>query len=90
MEAVREALSAGYRHIDTAAAYGNERQVGEVGVNADTVPELMEKLPRRRYGRLPSLRISAPRPIQEIECKDAREIRPGVGFTGGSSDVRPT
>jgi len=27
--AVGAALSAGYRHIDTAAAYGNERQVGE-------------------------------------------------------------
>jgi diketogulonate reductase-like aldo/keto reductase len=28
-DAVRSALGAGYRHIDTAAAYGNERQVGE-------------------------------------------------------------
>jgi 2,5-diketo-D-gluconate reductase A len=28
-EAVRIALETGYRHIDTAAAYGNERQVGE-------------------------------------------------------------
>ena len=28
-DAVRSALEAGYRHIDTAAAYGNEREVGE-------------------------------------------------------------
>ncbi|KQW42542.1 oxidoreductase [Nocardioides sp. Root1257] len=28
-DAVRAALDAGYRHIDTAAAYGNERGVGE-------------------------------------------------------------
>src|SRR5205823_5169125 len=28
-DAVRAALGVGYRHIDTAAAYGNERQVGE-------------------------------------------------------------
>jgi diketogulonate reductase-like aldo/keto reductase len=28
-DAVAAALDAGYRHIDTAAAYGNERQVGE-------------------------------------------------------------
>jgi diketogulonate reductase-like aldo/keto reductase len=28
-DAVAAALAAGYRHIDTAAAYGNERQVGE-------------------------------------------------------------
>src|SRR6202035_2215430 len=30
LEVVSEALATGYRHIDTAAAYGNEAQVGEV------------------------------------------------------------
>jgi diketogulonate reductase-like aldo/keto reductase len=39
--AVTAALAAGYRHIDTAAAYGNERQVGEAvhnsGVNRSEV-----------------------------------------------------
>ena len=32
--AVEAAISAGYRHIDTAAAYGNERQVGEAVSNS--------------------------------------------------------
>lgn len=35
--AVESALRAGYRHIDTAAAYGNEQQVGE-GLRASGVP----------------------------------------------------
>jgi diketogulonate reductase-like aldo/keto reductase len=34
---VLEALSTGYRHIDTAAAYGNEREVGEA-VHSSGVP----------------------------------------------------
>jgi diketogulonate reductase-like aldo/keto reductase len=34
-DAVRVALGAGYRHIDTAAAYGNERQVGEAVHDSD-------------------------------------------------------
>jgi diketogulonate reductase-like aldo/keto reductase len=34
-DAVGAALDAGYRHIDTAAAYGNERQVGEAVHSSD-------------------------------------------------------
>src|SRR5438874_9949791 len=34
-DAVRSALTAGYRHIDTAAAYGNEPQVGEALHSSD-------------------------------------------------------
>ena len=34
-DAVRAALRVGYRHIDTAAAYGNERQVGEAVHSSD-------------------------------------------------------
>ena len=36
VEAVRLALVTGYRHIDTAAAYGNEREVGE-GIRASGI-----------------------------------------------------
>jgi len=34
-DAVRAALECGYRHIDTAAAYGNERQLGEAVHRSD-------------------------------------------------------
>jgi diketogulonate reductase-like aldo/keto reductase len=35
--AVEAALQAGYRHIDAAAAYGNEVEVGE-GIRASGIP----------------------------------------------------
>ena len=37
VESVKTAISAGYRHIDTAAAYGNEQSIGE-GIRQAGVP----------------------------------------------------
>ena len=37
VDAVRAAVNIGYRHIDTAQAYGNERGVGE-GVRTSGIP----------------------------------------------------
>src|SRR5207248_9914653 len=53
-DAVRAALGCGYRLIDTAAAYGNERQVGDA-VNAsgldrrDRVPETQLRISDSGY-----------------------------------------
>jgi diketogulonate reductase-like aldo/keto reductase len=52
--AVRRALDVGYRHIDTATAYGNEQQVGQATA-ASGVPReeifVTTKLPPSRAGR---------------------------------------
>ena len=63
-DAVRAALAAGYRHIDTAAAYGNERQVGEAVHSSEPGPvggvpgdqDLDQRLRIRRDAARPSRR----------------------------------
>jgi 2,5-diketo-D-gluconate reductase A len=53
-EAVREALRAGYRHLDTATIYGNEAEVGRA-VRDSGVPRgevfITTKIPAERAGR---------------------------------------
>jgi diketogulonate reductase-like aldo/keto reductase len=49
-DAVRAALAVGYRHIDTAAAYGNERQVGEAVHGFDAEIFLETKIWISDYG----------------------------------------
>jgi diketogulonate reductase-like aldo/keto reductase len=54
VDAVRFALEVGYRHIDTATMYGNERQVGQAMADAG-VPRaeifVTTKLPQSHAGR---------------------------------------
>ncbi|MFC7548069.1 aldo/keto reductase [Plantactinospora sp. GCM10030261] len=53
-QAVRTALEAGYRHLDTATMYGNEREVGRA-IKDSGVPReeifVTTKLPAERAGR---------------------------------------
>src|SRR5436309_14863193 len=65
-DAVQAALGSGYRHIDTAAAYGNERQVGEAvrssGLNRSEVFLGDEDLDQRLRIRRGAARLRKERP----------------------------
>lgn len=67
-ETVADALAAGYRHVDTAAAYRNEEQVGE-GLRRSRVPRdeywLTTKVWRSRYAP-DALRFSAERSLKAL------------------------
>ena len=73
-EAVEDALAIGYRHIDTARAYGNEREVGQ-GIAAAGVPRneffLTTKIRREEYAP-DDLRRAAEDSLQnlQVDCLD--------------------
>lgn len=52
-DAVKTAISTGYRHIDTAAAYGNEEQVG-IAIKESGLAR-SEVLPHSSWGRTAGL-----------------------------------
>jgi diketogulonate reductase-like aldo/keto reductase len=74
-DAVLAALQVGYRHIDTATMYGNERQVGaalkDSGVSRDDVFITSKLAPDRfgRYGADLRLRGRQPRPTLEASLE---------------------
>jgi 2,5-diketo-D-gluconate reductase B len=73
-EAVEDALAIGYRHIDTARAYGNEREVGR-GLAAAGVPReeffLTTKIRREEYAP-DDLRRAAEDSLRnlQVDCLD--------------------
>ena len=85
--AVDAALAAGYRHIDTAAAYGNEREVGEA-------IRRVRPGPRRRLHRDQDLdqrlrlRRDAARLRQERGQARRRAARPADPAPGAARGVR--
>src|SRR5579862_5105281 len=81
VDAVRWALEAGYRHIDTAQAYGNEESVG-VGIREAAFTA------RRSSSRPSSFRVDV---IPSSSSKGASSARPCVcaSLGGGRQAVRP-
>jgi 2,5-diketo-D-gluconate reductase B len=70
-EAVEDALAIGYRHIDTARAYGNEEHVGR-GIAAAGVPRneffLTTKIPHQEYAP-DDLRRVAEESLQKLQVE---------------------
>jgi len=87
-EAVRSALGAGYRLIDTAAAYGNERQVGEA-VHRSEVPRSEVFLETKIWISDLRIRPDAARVREERPKARRRADRPADPAPGAAVGVRP-
>ena len=79
-EAVEDALAIGYRHIDTARAYGNEEHVGR-GIAAAGVPRneffLTTKIAREEYAP-DDLRRAAEDSLREAAGRGPRPAAPAL------------
>jgi hypothetical protein len=67
--AVQTALEVGYRHIDTAAAYGNEREVGEA-IRRSGVPR--DEVFIETRVRISHLAAGSSSPAKNVEYGDDR------------------
>jgi diketogulonate reductase-like aldo/keto reductase len=87
--AVRWALESGYRHIDTAQAYGNETSVGRAlrdsGVPREEVFITTKFYPGRCFRRA----MNAMSPVFDFELsQDQMNALDGLDQTGGTAEAR--
>ena len=87
-DAVETALRVGYRHIDTAAAYGNERGVGDAIRRSGARPRRRVHRDQGVDQRL-RLRRDPPRVRQERRQARRRPHRPAHPPPGAARRVRP-
>jgi len=80
-DAVKTALEAGYRHIDTAEMYGNEKEVGQAIAQSDLDPgEVKKSIEVSGYGGFLVAQQAARRMLAEGEG--------AIFFTGASASVK--
>ena len=70
--AVETALADGYQHVDTAAAYGNERQVGGNTASEDRRYVVTYDALHRPLSRTLALNGGAPLTLERLEYSNAR------------------
>ena len=90
-EAVKEAIKAGYRHIDTAAAYFNEEDVGKAVRDSGVSREEMfitSKLWLQDYG-YEAAKKGVDASLQKLGVTDIKQSFPEETVTLNGEDITP-
>ena len=90
-EAVKEAIKAGYRHIDTAAAYFNEEDVGKAVRDSGVSREEMfitSKLWLQDYG-YEAAKKGVDASLQKLGVTDIKQPFPEETVTLNGEDITP-